>query len=358
MPQFALHCDGLLGLDSLIAHDISVHPKRRAILSDKCFHPAMDVNYPFLSSISFITPCVDQRLSTYVTPAPLPGSSEEKSSSSELCAVSAVVNGDQYIGPSCATRLSVRLKNAPVGSHVISTPESMLIHHLCLESTLSAVHSDHISDAIVTNKTGSSITLKDGVLLDTFEVLDLSSTEKPLPLPVAGLQQLSLIFQKLTQVGLKSKLTKCEFLKSRIEFLGHLIDGDGIHTVDSKITAVQKFPTPKSVENVRSFLGLDGYYRAFVKKFASIASPLTRLLKKNVPFHWNDTRQHSSPTLKDSFTHAPILKRCSTTQFHYSKRRSYSCTNSSVPRLQVAFYHVHGRFRPWHRCCSHADRRR
>ncbi len=51
-------------------------------------------------------------------------------------------------------------------------------------------------------------------------------------------QQLSLVFQKLTQAGLKVKLTKCEFLKSRIKFLGHLVDGDGIHTVDLKITAM------------------------------------------------------------------------------------------------------------------------
>ncbi len=86
------------------------------------------------------------------------------------------------------------------------------------------------------------------------------------------LQQLSLIFQKLPQAGLKVKLTKCEFLKSHIEFLGHFVDGDGIHTVDSKISAVKNFPTPKSVENVCSFLGLAGYYRAFVEKFDSIAS--------------------------------------------------------------------------------------
>ncbi len=121
------------------------------------------------------------------------------------------------------------------------------------------------------------------------------------------LQQLSLIFQKLTHAGLKIKLTKCEFLKSRIEFLGHLVDGDGIHTVDSKVTDVKNFPTPKSVENVRSFLGLAGYYRAFVKNFASIASPLTRLLKKDVPFQWDDAQQHNVTTLKDAFTHAPIL---------------------------------------------------
>ncbi len=121
------------------------------------------------------------------------------------------------------------------------------------------------------------------------------------------LQQLSLIFQKLTQAGLKVKLTKCEFLKSRIEFLEHLVDGHGIHTVDSKITAVKNFPTPKSVENVRSFLGLAGYYRAFVKNIASVASPLTRLFKKDVPFQWNDAQQHSFNALKDALTHTPIL---------------------------------------------------
>ncbi len=148
------------------------------------------------------------------------------------------------------------------------------------------------------------------------------------------LQQPSLAFQKLTQAGLKAKLTKCEFLKSRIEFIGHLVDGNDIHTVDSKITAVQNF-APKAVENVRSFLCLAGYYRASAINFASIASPLTRILQKDVPFLWNDAQQ----------------------QFHYSKRRSYSCINSGVPRLQVAFYHVHGRFCPRHRCCSHADRR-
>ncbi len=99
---------------------------------------------------------------------------------------------------------------------------------------------------------------------------------------LSHLKKLSLVFQKLTQAGLKVKLTKCEFFKSRIELLLHLVDGDGIHTMDSKITAVKNFLTPKSVENVRSFLGLVGYYRAFVKNFASIASPLTRFLKRKM----------------------------------------------------------------------------
>ncbi len=92
-----------------------------------------------------------------------------------------------------------------------------------------------------------------------------------------------------------------------MKFLAHLVDGDDIDTVDSKITAVKNFPTPKSVDNVCSFLGLVGYCRAFVKNFASIASPLTRLLKKDVTFLWNDAQQQSFNTLKDVLTRAPIL---------------------------------------------------
>ncbi len=104
-------------------------------------------------------------------------------------------------------------------------------------------------------------------------------------------KKVSLVFQKLTQTGFKVNLTKCESLKSRIEFLGHLVNGDGIHTAYSKITAVKNFPTPKSVEKVLSFLGLAGYYRAFFENFASIATPLTRLFKKVTHFLWNDAQQ-------------------------------------------------------------------
>jgi len=100
---------------------------------------------------------------------------------------------------------------------------------------------------------------------------------------------------------------KCKFLKSRIQFLGHEVDKDGIHTMDCKIKAVKDFPVPKTTETVRSFLGLAGYYRAYVKDLASIASPLNRLLKKDTPFTWKDAHQQSFDTLKHALTHAPIL---------------------------------------------------
>ncbi len=70
------------------------------------------------------------------------------------------------------------------------------------------------------------------------------------------------------------------------------MDEKEIHTVNYKIAAVAKFSWPKTVENIRSFLGLAGYYRPFIKSFATGASPLTKLLKKNEPFHWGSD-QHT-----------------------------------------------------------------
>ncbi len=87
------------------------------------------------------------------------------------------------------------------------------------------------------------------------------------------LAKLEVVLLKLREVGLKAKLTKCEFLKSKITFLGHTVDGDGIHTKDDKISAIKNFPQPQNVEKVRSFLGLCGYYRPFIRGFARVATP-------------------------------------------------------------------------------------
>jgi len=121
------------------------------------------------------------------------------------------------------------------------------------------------------------------------------------------LASLEAVLLKLKEAGLKAKLSKCEFLKAKISFLGHVVDEHGIHTVDDKIKAVKNFPQPRSVDNVRSFLGLAGYYRCFVKNFAALASPLIKLLKKDVPFHWNDPQVKSFEALKQALTNSPVL---------------------------------------------------
>ena len=82
-----------------------------------------------------------------------------------------------------------------------------------------------------------------------------------------------------------AKLSKCEFWLTEVAFLGHTISAEGIRVDPKKIEAVVEWMSPKNVSEVRSFLGLAGYYRRFVKGFSIIAKPITTLLQKNVPFN-------------------------------------------------------------------------
>ena len=90
--------------------------------------------------------------------------------------------------------------------------------------------------------------------------------------------------------------------------MDYIVDGHGIHTMYDKILEVKRFSQPQSSDNVRSFFGLCGYYRPFIKNFAAIALPLTQLLKKkDVPFHWNAAQIRSFQELKVALTNAPVL---------------------------------------------------
>ena len=120
-------------------------------------------------------------------------------------------------------------------------------------------------------------------------------------------QKLRKVLGTLKKAGLKLNLSKCEFLKSKVKFLGHIVDAEGIHTIPDKIKAIQGFPVPKTIENVRSFLGITGFYRSFIKGYSSIASPLTKLLKKDVNFDWGHQQEKSFNDLKIALTNAPIL---------------------------------------------------
>ena len=98
------------------------------------------------------------------------------------------------------------------------------------------------------------------------------------------LQRLRKILERLLVEKLKLKLTKCKLLQRRVGFLWHVVSEAGIATDREKIKSVKTWPTPTSLKEVRSFLGLRSYYCRFVKGFSKIASPLHRLAGKNVPF--------------------------------------------------------------------------
>src|SRR5688572_26991763 len=118
---------------------------------------------------------------------------------------------------------------------------------------------------------------------------------------------LRLVLQKLREKQLFAKFSKCEFWLKEVAFLGHVVSGEGIKVDPRKTDAVKNWPRPLSPSDIKSFLGLAGYYRRFVEGFFSIASPMTRLTQKKVKFAWTDACEKSFQILKDRLTTAPIL---------------------------------------------------
>ncbi|KAL5842187.1 hypothetical protein ACOSQ3_012790 [Xanthoceras sorbifolium] len=113
-------------------------------------------------------------------------------------------------------------------------------------------------------------------------------------------RHLRVVLRILREKQLHGKLSKCEFWLAEIAFLGHIVSAEGIKGDPKKIEAIVEWKPPKNVAEVRSFLGLAGYYRRFVKGFSSIASLLTKLLHKNVRFDWTDR-------LKTMLVESPVL---------------------------------------------------
>ena len=122
-----------------------------------------------------------------------------------------------------------------------------------------------------------------------------------------ALDNLETVFERLRAAGLKLKPKKCTLMKKKVAFLGHVVDGEGIHCDPTKIEAVRDWGTPSTVSEIRSFLGLASYYRRFVPKFSTVASPLTDLIKKDQKFEWTERCEEAFQLLKKKLIEAPVL---------------------------------------------------
>ena len=120
-------------------------------------------------------------------------------------------------------------------------------------------------------------------------------------------EHLRKVLKILRERQLYAKFSKCQFWLDKVAFLGHVISAEGISVDPQKIEAIVNWKPPTNVYEVRSFLGLAGYYRKFVEGFSKIATPLTNLLKKDQKFEWSDTCQHSFEGLRQRLTTTPVL---------------------------------------------------
>ena len=116
--------------------------------------------------------------------------------------------------------------------------------------------------------------------------------------PQELLQRLRQVLDRLRDVGLKVKPTKCALFQQEVHFLGHQVSCHGIEPLPDKIQTIKEWPVPHCIRDVRAFFGLASYYRKFVRNFASIAEPLSRLTKKSAKFEWTDEAQEAFESLK------------------------------------------------------------
>ena len=121
------------------------------------------------------------------------------------------------------------------------------------------------------------------------------------------LQNLEEVFRRLQTHGVRMKKSKCSFMQDSVDYLGHLIDAEGIHAAPGKITAIMEAPKPNNVQQLRSFLGLLSYYRKFLPNLATIIQPLNSLLQKYKKWEWTDTCSNAMESAKRLLTNSNLL---------------------------------------------------
>jgi hypothetical protein len=121
-------------------------------------------------------------------------------------------------------------------------------------------------------------------------------------------EHLILVLQVIREHQLYTKFRKCDFFQKQIHYLGHVISEEGVAVDPDKIRSIMEWPTPKDVSDIRSFMGLVGYYRRFLKGFSKFGCPIIALQRKGVKFIWTPECEERFQSLKHLLTHAPMMK--------------------------------------------------
>ena len=140
-----------------------------------------------------------------------------------------------------------------------------------------------------------------GLLVYMDDIIIYSAT------PQEHLITLANTLERLANAGLKINPSKTTLVCQEVNYLGHVISAQGIHPNPDKITAIRNLKPPSNVKEVRMFLGLTGYFRKFVKAYATLAEPLYVLTKKHAYFQWSDKHQTGFDLLKQQLCTAPVL---------------------------------------------------
>jgi len=110
-------------------------------------------------------------------------------------------------------------------------------------------------------------------------------------------RRIRMVLDRIREAKFKLNLDKCTFAAREVAYLGHLVSANGVSPDASKVEAIKSFPLPRTVRDVRAFLGLAGYYRSFIPNLAALSKPLTLLTRKDFKFCWSEPQQTSFDAL-------------------------------------------------------------
>lgn len=164
----------------------------------------------------------------------------------------------------------------------------------------------------LTNAPATMQQMINDTLRDLLDITVLAYVDDILVFTTGPLEQhikdVQAVFERLSETTFKTAPEKCEFHKKNVKFLGFIIGTDGIKIDPEKTKSVNEWPTPKTVKDIQSFLGLANYNRKFIPNYSRIAMPLTKLTKKDTPFKWTEDQETAFQMLKDMCTTSPTLR--------------------------------------------------